>query len=57
MSLEWMTWFVWAGLSLFGSLWSSLNGGFWALAIGGSAIVVVCLYETGLLAERWHVNK
>ncbi len=57
MSLECISWFVWAGLSIFGSLLSSLDGGFWALAIVLVAIVVVCLYGTGLVTERWRENK
>ncbi len=57
MSLEWLSWFVWAGFSLCGCLVSNMCVELWVLGFGFAALVAICLYETGLVAERWHENK
>lgn len=57
MSFEWLSWLVWSSLSLCGCLWAALNIQIVLIAFGSAALVVLSLYETGLIAERWHENK
>jgi hypothetical protein len=57
MSLEWLSWVVWAGLSVSGRFVSSISVELWVLAIGCAAVAAICLYGTGHVSDQWHENK
>jgi hypothetical protein len=57
MSLEWLSWVLWAGISLFGGLASQSSAPVFVIAFGSTALLVFGLFENGQVAGRWRESK